>query len=442
MSAQIQPDFSIKLNGVQLLKKFGNQGFATIFPVLEIFKDTLFLITLTGRVTIVPYFTNKRLVNMRFENKQNYGILMNFLKFQLIESGVLSTLRDIKTKSYEGAVWSKTREKIDITAQNRFLIILEVSRSSITNNYFHNDNCLFNLITYYKPEGSVLGSNILFYDQRQAVLHSDMAQDGTYHPDNSGKLISLAQTEINTMYSEKDIKPVLLRGLYNSGDTLVINDMLLKHAVVSPNEIYEGNVMTIDVATSINRDEIETIQEQINVCPYQITPSGDHLRDRGSTRLSVVNLIPKIDDNGIIHQLGYGNDTENIRTTFQFEITPEEEMRAEPIHELNFDIKEYARFLKTLNDVESYNTCGGFIFVPSYHLNENDEVDAYNAAEESFFDNPENFVERLLEERKKIRVQKAKPLELKVTGGVKRTKYGQIKSKMNKKWSKKKRKRT
>jgi len=228
------------------------------------------------------------------------------------------------------------------------------------------------------------------------------------------------------MYDEYGIEPVLLRGLYNSGDTLVLNDMLLKHSVVSPQEIYEfdesGNkIMTIKVATSKTRDGVESIDEKIRVCPQQILPSERDLNNRGVVRLGIVNLLPSIDSRSklLSNIYGYGDESNYIRTEFGFVITPDEIPMAIP--EMNFDINEYARFLKTLNDVESYGTCGEFSFVPSLHLSKEEEDLAADIPISEFLaDTSTNLVGRIIEERNKILQSKKIPHVFKVTGGVKR----------------------
>ena len=428
---RIQPDFSIKLNDVQLLKKFRNQHFDRIFHDLERFDDLNLVINLTeDSISVAPYFNERH--NSYFRSNYTspqYENLKKFLKFQLINSGIISTLRNIEIKTYDGKlVMGNPRRKQDITVQNRFLIFFGARKSSITHNSFHNDSCLFNILTYYKPHGPVLGSNILFYDQRKAPLHTDMNKStGEYNVDDAGILISETQKEINDMYDKDDIETVLLRGLYNSGDTLVLNDMLLKHAVVSPQEIYERNehdknIMTISVATSKTRDGIPNIDEKIRVCPQQILPSEEDLNNRGLVRCAIVNVIPSIDpNNGLLTSIyGYGDKSTYIRTEFGFIITREEEIPM-PIPEMNFDIKEYARFLKTLNDVESYNTCGEFSFVPSVHLTKEEEDFAANIPISEFLANTStNLVGRIIEERGKLLQSKKTPHVFKVTGGIKR----------------------
>jgi hypothetical protein len=391
---RIQPDFSIKLNSVQLLKKFHTPDFDRIdfdriFSHLQRFDDFTFIINLSeDNIFVSPYMDERELEIFKYDYetksvfKRAYDFLKSFLKFQIINSGVISTLRNIEIKTYDGMIFTgNPREKKAITVQNRFVIFFSVRSSSITENSFHNDNSLFNILTYYKPDGPVLGTNILFYDQRKAPLHVDMSKSiGEYNVDDSGILISKTQKEINDMYDEYGIEPVLLRGLYNSGDTLVLNDMLLKHSVVSPQEIYEfderGNkIMTIKVATSKTGDGIESIDEKIRVCPQQILPSEKDLNNRGVVRLGISNILPQIPDSRsklLSNIYGYGDESNDIRTEFGFVITPEEEIPM-AIPEMNFDINEYVRFLKTLNDVESYGTCGEFSFVPSLHLSKEEE---------------------------------------------------------------------
>jgi hypothetical protein len=184
------------------------------------------------------------------------------------------------------------------------------------------------------------------------------------------------------------------------------------------------------VATSKTRDGITNIDEKIRVCPQQILPSEEDLNNRGVIRLGISNVIPFIEypKNQLLTNIyGYGNESTYIRTEFGFVITPEEEIPM-AIPEMNFDINEYARFLKTLNDVESYGTCGEFSFVPSVHLSKEEEDFAADIPISEFLaDTNTNLVGRIIEERNKILQSKKTPHVFRVTGGVKMTKHNRKK---------------
>jgi hypothetical protein len=104
---RIQPDFSIKLNNVQLLKKFHNQHIDNIFSDLISFNDSIFIINvLEDSIYVTPYFDDR--TNKYFGgwySSPKYEKLKNFLKFQLINSGVISTLRNIEIKTYHGKLF-------------------------------------------------------------------------------------------------------------------------------------------------------------------------------------------------------------------------------------------------------------------------------------------------------------------------------------------------
>ena len=304
----IQPDYSIKLNNFQLLKKFrGIRFFNTpdFYEYMTDFHGTRFVITFEGsEVKLTPYF--KSLTSKARYDTIDRDILHRFVSYQLLNSGILEQLsRDDKTK----------------------IVVLKCSKQSLTSTDFHNDSNLFQILKYYK-DSSVLGSEILFEDQRKHIIHKDMNHRGEYNLQE----IADTQRQINAMYDSGLVpENVLLRGLYNSGDTLVINDMLVKHAVINPNENRVDDILEIDIQDRV----------KVQVCKLRIKTTAEHHLDRGIVSLFVYRNdategVNYIDPATLSHDLSFFLDSVII-----------------DVPEVNLNIEEYATFLNTMASAEN-----------------------------------------------------------------------------------------
>jgi len=302
----IQPDYSIKLNNFQLLKKFsGIRFFNTpdFYEYMADFHGTRFVLTFKGsEVKLTPYF--KSLTSKARYDTTDRDILHRFVSYQLLNSGILEQLRDDKTK----------------------IVVLKCSKQSLTSTDFHNDSNLFQILKYYK-DSSVLGSEILFEDQRKHIIHRSMNHKGEYELE-----IADTQRQINAMYDSGLVpENVLLRGLYNSGDTLVINDMLVKHAVINPNEKRVDDMLEIDIQDKV----------KVQVCKLRIKTTPSHHLDRGIVSLFVYNNdategVNYIDPSTLSPDLSFFIDSVMI-----------------DVPEVNFNIEEYATFLNTMASAEN-----------------------------------------------------------------------------------------
>lgn len=325
----IQPDYSIKLNNFQLIKKFrGIRAFNTpaFYEYILGLESLRFVLTFEGsEVRLTPYFKRDSL---------NYdpGILQRFISYQLLNSGILEQLRNIP--HHEAVVDGKKRE-------NKIIVSLKGSNNSITSYSYHNDSNLFQILKYYKTDLSpVLGTEVLFTDQRKYIVHEHMNRLGEYDPKEGPILFT--QREINTMYDTIMPENVILRGLYNSGDTLVINDMLVKHAVVNPMEDIVDNILKIEIHDGRHNVDIGT---DIQVCKSRIrTTENDH-SNRGIVRIAVLHMyansgdVNYIDTSSLSHDLSFLIDSTTI-----------------DVPEQNFNIEEYAMFLNTLASAENIET--------------------------------------------------------------------------------------
>ena len=303
----IQPDYSIKLNNFQLIKKFrGIRFFNTpdFYDYMLQFDGIRFVVTFEGsEIKLTPYFKSLR---RALYSTADRDILHRFVSYQLLNSGILEQLsRDVVTK----------------------IVVLKCSKQSLTSTDFHNDSNLFQILKYYK-DSSVLGSEILFEDQRKHIIHKDMNHRGEYNLQE----IADTQRQINAMYDSGLVpENVLLRGLYNSGDTLVINDMLVKHAVINPNENRVDDILEIDIQDRV----------KVQVCKLRIKTTAEHHLDRGIVSLFVYRNdategVNYIDPATLSHDLSFIIDSVTI-----------------DVPEVNFNIEEYATFLNTMASAEN-----------------------------------------------------------------------------------------
>jgi hypothetical protein len=156
---------------------------------------------------------------------------------------------------------------------------------------------MFNILRYETPDNRpVLSSEILFIDQRFALSHQKMGtgrtkeidileSDGQYDLEYAGASLSRTQSEILQMYdTDRELKPVTMRGLYNSGDSLVMNDMLVKHAAVDDENNPIISLLHTDLA-DFGETDIKYIE--VTVCNKKIKPKMEDLNVRGLLHIAI-----------------------------------------------------------------------------------------------------------------------------------------------------------
>lgn len=337
-SQAIQSNFSIKLNDIPLLKKFSSpEIFKNLVQRFMRFHETRFILTINENyVEICPYCDGNQAL---FEGA-DYDLLKMFITYQLINSGILPFLREIPLAS---------TSKYD-TSIGLFFTIIPIN--NWTSLAFHNDGYLFNILRYETPDNRpVLGSEILLIDQRFALSHPKMGtgrtdepnkvtkSDGNYDIAYAGELLSLTQAEILQMYDTDKVKAVTMRGLYNSGDSLVMNDMLVKHAAVSDEN---NSIISLEHIDLEDFDEPNIKYIEVTVCKKKILQTEKELNDRGILHMA-------------IHKQKILHNSKFVRLDSHAFIVP---IESQPPNDLNFDINDYSNFLKTLE--MHNNMCGSF----------------------------------------------------------------------------------
>jgi len=335
----MQPDFSIKLNDIPLLKKFSSPAiFSNLAKQLI---PGIFILTINENyVEICPRCTIDK---KHLFDGDEYILLKMFITYQLVNSGILPFLREIPLTP-ESAI------ELD------FSIFPGYNPTALE---FHNDSNFFNILRYETSDNRpVLSSEILFIDQRFALSHANMGtrmsdtenvvleSDGKYDMTYAGELLSITQNQILEMYDTTRLKPVTMRGLYNSGDTLVMNDMLVKHAAFTTK-----NNSTIRLQhLELEYDETTTKEIQVTLCKKKINPTVRDLINR-----EVLHIA--------IHKI-------KLSSTSPYKCLESHAFRVpielQPSNDLNFDINDYSNFLKTLE--LHNNKCGSFkIYKQFFH---------------------------------------------------------------------------
>ena len=352
----IQSNFSIELNGIPLLKKFSSKNeHKNLVQHLEDFDGFAFILKFEeGIAKVIPYIssTEHDLTTDKFK------LLREFLKYQLINSGVLPFLSHVPLN---GEI---------------ILINTHMFKSNNTDaEIFHNDGLLFNIIRYETPgETAVLGSNVLFMDQRKAPAHRYMGtgnfnklldlekkmwdidedeknsffenfedNDGQYDVEYAGESLSSTQNQILEMYDTSGLKSVLMRGLYNSGDSLVINDMLVKHSSLKREEYRDYHVKKMTINVERGRGSVSEI---VSICDTRIQPTETDLTNRQIIGFAFLKIL-------------FTDDNDNFTLEHDYTINiPIVELN-DSMNTLQLNIGTYCDFLRTLEASQS-SACGIF----------------------------------------------------------------------------------
>jgi hypothetical protein len=307
----VQEDYCILFDGFPLIKKFKHSEHLFGQLLLEneglhkMLLDILFIIRFNAdQCTVTPYLNRGNSIDYArltfFEGQralyiENKFLIEQYIKYQLINSGVLPILSTIPPNSYE------------------ILIVgLNINTTTISKSFFHQDNNLFQLLQYYKSDSpTVLGSELLFDNSFDATHIHEMLtkRTGRTGTDITSLThmaieytlgIPIAETykkitKITNRLHEEDDKyvPGLLRHILNNGDTMVFPDIMLKHAAINPHEIRETNTMTIEIRTLYD-DSVEvtpTIPKTVSVCSQRDVTTDADFNNRAVIGLFIRKIL-------------------------------------------------------------------------------------------------------------------------------------------------------
>jgi len=325
----IQENVSILLEDYPFLKVFSKpEGFDIFSPanftILEGLRGMLFVINFEGEpkkaVSLTPYLdegygnldSNKTIYNT------NKSMIETYVKYQLVNSGILEALSDIpiisgiREKNYERVEENGKFVKWGDSPEFNSCICVRLNpgKKSITLTNYHNDSTLFQILQYNRST-YVLGSELLFYHENDLTVIHRGIENSEFPEATFGKLIHDKYELSKTIYDEIKSKnppetlppppptgakegtaavaPIAhLRFKLKNGDTMVFPDTLWKHAVINPREKREGNILHIDIA-NINRDDEP---KKITVCSERITTDQSQYDGR-----SIIGMFCFINNN-------------------------------------------------------------------------------------------------------------------------------------------------
>lgn len=369
-----QEDFSISLEGVPLLKKFGSDmnweyyeelhsatssfvstGYSTrnIFYIIRFEEDHIVINSICSKRNLL----DSKFIEFQRLYTTHKNIIQSFIKNQLTRCGCLKQISEI----YENIKNEKVREEWTESELNDYplgrdilifgIVVKEDDEKLDTrlklpdSRNYHNDDGIGVILTYFgKNDENVLSTGLLFTDQRQFVQHTDLSADGLYPPVFGN--INDVQQQINNLYDTTNANPigdVVLRGVYKSGDSLFFNDMLIKHTSLLADEPYEGERIDISTLDKNNTRHVRSI----NICKERIFTTQKHIDDR---RLIGISFL----------RIPY--NSREYPFNFNFILFPSEEDCEIKIHfnelfhgeeSVNLSITQYESFLRHIGNEKS-----------------------------------------------------------------------------------------
>ena len=188
----------------------------------------------------------------------------------------------------------------------------------------------------------VFGTELLIgHESTQEKPHTLMEEGTkTYNTAIVGSNLADARNTTKAVNDELNT-PVVLRGLYKQGDTLMFANTLLKHAVITPLEVIDSDKknMTIDIETP----QTTVFKTVVKVCQHRIKTETTHMKDRKLIGIGVSieneESIPKDKESDFEYiEIGTLNTDEHTL-----------------VNTVDFDAGKYSDFINTLNKNEE--TC-------------------------------------------------------------------------------------
>jgi hypothetical protein len=295
MDSDIQSNYSLQLEDYPFLKVFSRD------PELDIFSDVsgrftelsrlaglLFRINFEGTkaVSVSPYMLitpfpqykpndtdEGRIVKTRELYTKHKAIIEKYIRYQLINSGILDVLSDVPTT--EGITlphYDRTPDYKWIASKpfnSCICVTFNISKKSLLVTNFHNDSTLFQILQYSRPtKPYVMGSELLFYhENNDSIIHRSLNKTGdtpVFPVATMGPLIHDSYEKVKEIYTvlKGEARIPLFRHKLKNGDTMVFPDTLWKHAVINPKEEKEDNILKIKVATT-NRSRNNDVSVQV-----------------------------------------------------------------------------------------------------------------------------------------------------------------------------------
>jgi hypothetical protein len=178
-----------------------------------------------------------------------------------------------------------------------------------------------------------------------------MNSDGNFHK-NNGRIKEI-QNKINNMYKTNYTPKTVLRGFYNKGDSLMISDMMLRHATPTYRETVSLNLLKIKISSGfVIEDGVFTGEPSaINdsealICKQRKLTTKTDLENRGASSLLIFQRNPEFFD---INPIYGGIGEEIILESLAFSLNNSPII----VPEIDFSIEEYSDFLKVITNKDS-----------------------------------------------------------------------------------------
>jgi hypothetical protein len=295
---EVQEDFSIKIEGYPLLKKFTNPerfGSNEFFETIQRIgvNDDGFLLEIKVSlcdqgIKFQPIFENIQDQN-KYEtaSEEDISILHDYINNQLSTSGVLPEVNSLLMMETSCILITVATREIDIDEYQIMSEKVIEDGEQIHTVTFHQDSDMFVMINYIgRGDIPVLGTEILFTNMvgdHSARIRGEVPRYNI----NQGRVASI-QESINELYArDGDIINTTLRGLYNSGSTLLWSDMLVRHSQPNPGEKIDEKLLTIHISQN------EYITDKV-ICVNRIPTLYKHLGDRRIIVISISNTVDSI----------------------------------------------------------------------------------------------------------------------------------------------------
>ena len=362
MAEHIQKDFGITIDGYPFIKKFtAKLEYSTSTFIQKFLTNTqrcggsfrFKFDIITGQITLISTSFQRSAMSVIHERLEvdPKQYLFDYLSYQLINSGVLPSLTDIPlggAPSPPRKKSSKSKSPSKSNAPKKVIIItLSGASSSRTDATFHYDrDALFTMFQYFKGDKSqIFGTELLLgYENAEEKPNTYMDKDTrSYNPENVGQRISDLHNKMTAIHSKIN-KPVVLRGIYNQGDTLVFANTLLKHAVITPSEIVNLGEKTMSIDIEAPEEMVKGMpvrkkfKTEVKICQHRQETGKNHLLNRQliGVGVSIANeeSIPK---DGV-------DDIEYIPIGVLVAGEPI------PVNIVDFDEAKYAEFIEILNE--------------------------------------------------------------------------------------------
>lgn len=331
----IQEDFCIKLDEYPLLTKFSTQEYYKTQTFVDTFARYVphgfyfrFIITLneSGYVIVTPVLVS---ITSQIKDyyKANPGFFSDYVSFQLQNSGILPSLIELLLLGNQLAIALRVIEKPIRDFTDTFFS-------------FHKDQSFFTMLQYYHfSQPFVLGTEVLLgYNEDESFLPHQLLPNLPF-PEKFGRLSNVYKsiTDANSELSADGVSPVVLRGKYKNGDTMVFSDTVLRHATITTKEVINESDYSMQITIpKKGPSSVRNVQTTtVHVCSKREKTTPEMVINRQAIAMFIYSNADK-------------HDPAIFGIPFVIDATTS--MRVKTI---NFNKDTFKTFVRSLNMIES-----------------------------------------------------------------------------------------